>query len=117
MKDGISYLTRYFIFFKDRMSGNIFIHHFHRSDMDMGEGGFGLLHSHPFPGLSFIIYGGYKEERRAKDGSVFTRIVKPFTFNYLSKKDFHRVDLLKDEAWSIFFTGPRSKRSEWYFWD
>jgi len=118
-KDAKDYLTRYFVFLKDRQFGNIFIHHFHRSDMDMGVDGFGLLHCHPWPGLSFIIWGGYKEEVREIDGTVSTRVIKPFTFNYIAKSKFHRVDLLNEEkgTWSIFFTGPRSKESEWYFWD
>ena len=118
-KDGVKYLTRYYVFLKDRVFGNIFIHHFHRSDMDMGTNGLGLLHCHPWSGLSFVIFGGYKEERREADGSISIRIIKPFTFNYLSKSTFHRVDLLneKDGAWSIFFTGSRTKNSDWYFWD
>jgi hypothetical protein len=118
-KDGVKYLTRYYVFLKDRVFGNIFIHHFHRSDMDMGTNGYGLLHSHPFRfSVSFIISGGYREERRASDGTVYSRLVKPFTFNFISKKDFHRVDLLdeKEGAWSIFFTGSR-KNNTWGFWD
>ena len=118
-KDGIPYLTRFYVLLRDWVYGNIFVHFFHRSDMDMGTDGYGLLHSHPWSGLSFIISGGYREERREADGSVSVRIVKPFTFNFLSKKDFHRVELLdeKNGAWSIFFTGHRSKKVEWYFWD
>jgi hypothetical protein len=118
-KDGLKYLTRYYVFLKDRVFANIFIHHFHRSDMDMGTNGLGLLHNHPFNGsFSFIISGGYWEERRQPDGSVTKRLVKPFTFNFISKRDFHRVDLLdeKEGAWSIFFTGSR-KNNTWGFWD
>jgi hypothetical protein len=118
-KDGIPYLTRYYAFLADREFGNIFIHHFHRSDMDIGVDGQGLLHSHPWSGLSFVLSGGYREERRNSDGSVSVKIVKPFSFNYISKNDFHRVDLLDEKkgAWTIFFTGPRSKKVDWYFWD
>ena len=118
-KDGVKYLTRFYVFLKDRVFGNIFIHHFHRSDMDIGKDGYGLLHSHPFSGsVSFILSGGYIEERRNEDGTVSKRIVKPFTFNFISNKDFHRVDLLdeKNGAWSIFFTGSR-KNNTWGFWD
>lgn len=118
-KDGNDYLTRYFVFLKDRIFANIFVHHFHRSDMDIGENGLGLLHSHPFErSVSFVLSGGYREERRAADGTIYTKLVKPFSFNFISKKDFHRVDLLneKDGAWSIFFTGSRRNNS-WQFWD
>ena len=117
-KDGLAYLTRYYVFLKDRLYANVFIHHFHRSDMDVGKYGLGLLHSHPFPGFSFIISGGYREERREPDGSVSSRLVKPFTFNRIRKDVFHRVDLLDEKAgaWSIFITGSR-KNNTWGFWD
>ena len=117
-KDGLDYLTRYYLFLKDHFFGNIFIHHFHRSDLDMGKNGLGLLHSHPFYGLSFVISGGYVEERRLADDSVIRRVIKPLSFNFIGADDFHRVELLDEVngAWSIFFTGKRSKKS-WQFWD
>ena len=118
-KDGLAYLTRYYVFLKDRLYGNVFIHHFHRSDMDVGANGLGLLHCHPFGfSVSFIISGGYWEERRQKDGSVSRRLVRPFTFNWISNDVFHRVDLVDERAgaWSIFITGSRKNRT-WGFWD
>jgi hypothetical protein len=117
--NGDPYLTRYYFFGKDRWFGNIYLHHFHRSDMDVGVNGYGLLHNHPWWGLSFILLGGYEEERRVSKTWYYTlrRTVKPFTFNFLSTKDFHRVDLLEKDAWSIFITGPRSKKRSWGFWD
>jgi len=117
-KDGLKYLTRYYIFLKDRLYANIFLHHFHRSDMDIGTNGLGLLHNHPFPGFSFILFGGYWEERLQTDGSVIRRKVKPFTFNIIRKDVFHRVDLLDENkgCWSLFFTGSR-KGNTWGFWD
>lgn len=118
-KDGIPYLTRFYVFLRDWTYANIFVHFFHRSDMDVGTNGLGLLHNHPFNwSFSFVLYGGYREERRAPDGTVYTRIVKPFTFNFISKDIFHRVDLLDEKkgCWSIFFTGSR-KGNSWGFWD
>jgi hypothetical protein len=118
-KDGLKYLTRYYVFLKDREFGNIFIHHFHRSDMDMGTNGLGLLHNHPANwSFSFILSGGYWEERRESDGTVSKRLVKPWTFNFISRDTFHRVDLVdeKNGAWSIFFMGSR-KSLTWGFWD
>lgn len=113
------YLTRYYALLKDREFGNIFIHHFHRSDMDIGEGGLGLLHCHPFEwSIGFILSGGYWEERRMPGGVVIRRLVAPFTFNFLSKHDYHRVDLVDEQkgAWTIFITGSR-KGNSWDFWD
>jgi len=119
-KDGIPYLTRFYVFLKDRVFGNIFVHFFHRSDMDIGTNGLGLLHNHPFRGtsISFILSGGYREERRAADGSVYSKLVKPFTFNVLREGDFHRVDLLDEKkgCWTIFVVGSRKNRT-WGFWD
>jgi hypothetical protein len=118
-KGVLKYLTRYYFFLKDRRFANIFLHHFHRSDMDMGADGYGLLHCHPFGGFSFILTGGYREERRQADGTISVKIVKPFTFNRIRKDTFHRVDLLDETkgSWTLFFTGSRSEESDWYFWD
>lgn len=118
-KDGVKYLTRHYLFLKDRLFCNIFLHHFHSSDQDIGIEGHGLLHNHPFDwSFSLILSGGYWEERRGLNGIVTKRLVKPFTINFISKKDFHRVDLVneKDGAWTIFFTGSR-KNNTWGFWD
>lgn len=118
-KDGIPYLTRYYAFLADREFGNIFIHHFHRSDMDLAPDGQGLLHNHPFDwSFSIVLSGGYIEERRQSDDTIIKKIVQPGELNFLSKKDYHRVDLLDEEkgAWTIFFTGSR-KNNDWEFWD
>lgn len=132
---GKPYLTRYYLFFKDRSWGNVYIHHFHSSDQ--GD----ELHNHPWAwGLSLIIAGGYVEERASNpftwemkpvegDGlikaigsfpfpaQIEKRDVGPFSLNFITTRDFHRVDL-KDEkkgAWSIFIAGPRTK--QWGFLD
>jgi hypothetical protein len=125
--NGKPYLTRCYLFGKDREWGNIYLHHFHSSDQ--GE----ELHNHPWAwGLSFVLAGGYVEERadnpgvweaggrhpEAPDGMTMEgpvyiekRDIKPGRLNFISPKHFHRVDL-KDEqkgAWSIFVTGGRTK--------
>lgn len=118
-KDGLAYLTRYFVFLKDRVVGNIFIHHFHRSDMDVGSDGQGLLHNHPFDwSFSLVLSGGYIEERKQLDGKVIKKVIKPWSFNFINKRVYHRVDLLNEQqgCWSIFFTGSR-KNNSWEFWD
>lgn len=127
------YLTRYYVFLKDRNWGNIYIHHFHSSDQ------FQNLHSHPWSwGLSFVLSGGYFEERvvwerdfsyKHIDGTVDTSILmpkiikrhmKPGCINLLRARDMHRVDLCDEKkgAWSLFVAGRRPKRSsEWGFMD
>jgi hypothetical protein len=123
--DGNPYLTRYYLFGADRAFGNIFLHHFHKSDSDMDDDGVLLMHNHPWPwSFSIILVGGYEEERtrdidqNVHPGNTITR--KQFragSFNFITHKDFHRVDLLDGETWSLFFTGWRSNKRSWGFWN
>ncbi len=88
---------------------NLFIHRFHRSDADQ------LLHSHPWEwAVSLVLVGGYSEERRQGD-DVIRRDVRPFSLNFLTGSDYHRVDLYEEDAWTLFLVGPKIKT--WYFWD
>lgn len=104
------YLTRYYLFGADRKWGNIFLHHFHSGDKDLE------LHNHPWAwSFGLILTGGYLEERRITDDKVETRLVKPGKFNYITNKDFHRVELLQSDAWTLFVAGPRTQ--SWGFWD
>lgn len=87
----------------------LFLHRFHRSDDD------GALHSHPWTwAVSFVLVAGYSEERRVGD-DVIRRRVRPWTINFLRGADYHRVDLVEEDAWSLFLVGP--KVSTWFFWD
>lgn len=112
---GKPYLTRCYLFGKDRAWGNVYLHHFHSSDQ--GE----ELHNHPWAwGISLVLAGGYSEEYRddwdGKEGwHVARRTVRPRTLHLIRASDFHRVDLLDGEAWTLFFAGPRTK--DWGFWD
>lgn len=117
--DGKPYLTRYYLFGADRSWGNIFIHHFHSSDMDVAPSGAYYLHNHPWPfSFSIILAGGYIETRR-NPGVQFSEeyYYEPGSFNFLNNKTFHRVELRGDDGWSIFFTGWRSKKRSWGFLD
>jgi hypothetical protein len=129
--NGKPYLTRCYLFGRDRAWGNVYLHHFHSSDQ--GD----ELHNHPWTwGLSFVLAGGYSEERTVDDfdgawvwsrdpdtefyspnhtlnfkAPIEKRDVKPGRFNLITPKVFHRVDLRdeKNGAWSVFFTGGRTK--------
>lgn len=82
---------------------SLYLHRFVREDMDRD------LHSHPWKfAISFVLAGGYDEERLMKDGSVVLRRIKPFRFNILRSTSFHRVDKLHGrETWTLFFAGPK----------
>ncbi len=85
-----------------------------------------ILHNHPFKwSLSLILTGGYEEERMEEEwiGSPYSqphvtvrrRKVRPFTLNFIRANDFHRVDLAKTKAWTLFLAGPRVQ--DWGFLD
>ena len=95
----------------------VYLHRFHRSDSD------GALHNHPWKwARSLVLAGGYIEERRAKDWrsppwhSVERRVIRPFSWNKIDATDFHRVDLIESDCWSLFIAGPKTGES-WGFWD
>lgn len=115
---GNPYLTRYYLFGADRAFGNIFLHHFHASDSDVDPDGTLLMHNHPWPwSFSLILLGGYYEERRMKDDTIVRHKYVPGSFSYLNNTHFHRVDLIEKDGWSLFFTGWRSKKRSWGFWN
>lgn len=108
--DGSLYLSRWLLY--RGKSRSVFIHRFHQSDEDRD------LHNHPWSkSKSFILKGGYIEERRSvyKPYVVTRHVVKPFTWNHIDHDTFHRVDLLSGECWSLFFAGKRVQ--SWGFWD
>lgn len=111
---GKPYLTRCYIFGKDRAWGNVYLHHFHSSDQ--GD----ELHNHPWKwGVSLIMAGGYSEEYCSQTipGLVMRREKGFGKLNFIKADDFHRVDLHDETkgAWTLFFAGPRT--GEWGFWD
>lgn len=124
------YLSRYYLTSRPRMADGsapvvggelrrdvlppppvaLYLHRFHQSD-DGGQ-----LHNHPWRwALSLVLAGGYSEERRGFGGRVDRRTVSPFSLNWIGRADFHRVDLLEEDAWTLFLVGP--KVSSWSFWE
>jgi hypothetical protein len=129
--DGVSpYLSRYYLLGRPRVAdgsapfdrfGNphpeaiwpagwgLYLHRFHRGDKDRE------LHNHPWQwSCSLVLAGGYREERR-QGSEVVERLVRPGRLNWIGHDDFHRVDLLDGEAWTLFLAGP--KVSSWGFWE
>lgn len=88
---------------------SLVLHHLHQSDSTS------KLHNHGWNwGLSFVLAGGYSEEKLIGD-KIVRRTVKPFSFNFIRPHEFHRVDLLEQDAWTLFLRGPRIK--EWFYRD
>lgn len=109
--NGGPYLTRYRLLDFGKRVARVYVHQFHRSDEDKE------LHSHPWQwGLALILRGGYTEFR----ADNATRIVKcrvrlPGSLVFLRHDTFHRVELLKEESWSLIVVGP--VRHAWHFLD
>jgi hypothetical protein len=91
----------------------VYLHYFYRGDEDRE------LHNHPWcDALSFILTGGYHEERRNNETkAIDLHNVRRYTFNRISHTDFHRVSKRENtkRIWTLFMTGKRSQ--DWGFWD
>jgi len=100
------------------MGFGIYLHYFYRGDKDLE------LHNHPWKrAVSFILTGGYYEERREPNyfgegiHRVLTHNVTPGSFNIIGADDFHRIEKKPnvDHVWTLFFTGTRAQ--DWGFWN
>lgn len=108
-KDGQIYLKRYYILFKEKTNQfeeekanypfNLFIHQFHRSDLDD-------LHDHPWWFVTLVLKGGYYEE--VPGGLKFK---KPFRLGWRKSTDLHRVVLPEGKTcWTLFLRGPTKRK-------
>lgn len=91
-----------------------YLHKFHRKDIDRH------LHSHPWQwALSIVLSGSYDETRVDHDATLLARGIRLITsreiltttrrvsrFNYLTSDDYHKVDELHGDVWTLFITGP-----------
>lgn len=125
------YLSRWFLLGGPETEGmeaglpkgwGLYLHCFHQSDDATA------LHSHPWRwALSLVLKNGYIEDRReglgvpiggsvgALDRPVVRREVRAGRLNFLRGTTFHRVDLDRGEAWTLFLVGPGV--GDWGFLD
>jgi hypothetical protein len=106
------YLRRWFViphardrghwhFFK---TGNVFLHHFNRSDDDRAK------HDHPWWNVSILLSGRYLEH--TEDG---IKLRRPGQVVFRRAEAAHRVELLKDPkgreipVWTLFLTGAKTR--------
>jgi hypothetical protein len=123
MREGAPYLTRIYLtpstgrlgkWWRSRFRGR-FLHCFHMSDPDG-------LHNHPWrDARSLILRGAYYEERvlaKTSKGEriapedvakcyATTRIYWPGDSNMLTEFDWHHVELMSDEVWTLFSVGAK----------
>jgi hypothetical protein len=109
------YLSRHYLFRKSwfpRLEHRLrswYLHHFWRSDYE------DEVHNHPWGrSYSLILTGGYIEHRYV-GGCVVTRRCLPGSINVIDSTDFHRVELIGRDCWTLFVSGP--KVSGWGFLD
>src|SRR4029077_8960861 len=76
--------------------GMLRLHHILRSDHDRH------FHDHPMSFASLILTGGYIEYR---PGGI-SRCCWPGSVVFRRAEDLHRIELLKESAWTLVVTGP-----------
>ena len=112
--DGELYLTRYYVFLKERTKFpfNIFLHKFHKSDDP-------VFHDHPWSYATLILKGGYYEWTPTFDANG-TKVGEtrhwrgPGHFRFASSTSYHRIELKEGvTAWTLFMPGPHQR--EWGF--
>jgi hypothetical protein len=114
------YLSRWFLFGGPQTEGmeeglskgwGLYLHCFHQSD-DAAQ-----LHSHPWRwAISLVLKTGYVEDRTLRGSNgVRRKPYRPGQLNFLRGSTFHRVDLDRGEAWTLFLVGPGE--SSWGFLD
>ena len=101
------YLTRYYLFLKDRkwFPFNIFLHNFHKGDPDD-------LHDHPWPYFTIILKGGYWEHLETGE----RKWRSPGQGRIAGSRSLHRIELEPGvDCWTLFIPGPQLR--EWGFVD
>lgn len=80
-------------------------------------------HDHPWPFLTIILRGGYKETRTRRDGATSDRWFPPGSVLFRRADDLHHLtlpavddaDVANEEpAWTLFIMGPQIRK--WGFW-
>ena len=114
-RDGSIYLERYYILHsKYKWIPGVYLHKFLSSDEDVE------LHSHPWGlSISLLLSGRYLESRRMNGYNnsfyIKSRIYSTGDFNAIRSDNFHRVELITPNVWTLFLSG--NKEHEWGFWD
>jgi hypothetical protein len=115
------YLTRHKIFGwmpgdQRRWPLSVYLHRFHRPDEDREA-----PHSHPWKwAVAIVLAGGYTEKRLAgflpasKTAVSRRRRLGPLSINVIRADDYHLIEELHGETWTLFIAGP--KVATWFFW-
>lgn len=107
-RDHKPYLIRGYIKHEGMLPG-IYLHKFLCADLDKD------LHDHPWNfAVSFILSGGYEEERYDSNNDIYSRVVSAGKINLVQGSAFHRIDsLMTDSVWTLFV--PFWRKKDWGF--
>lgn len=112
-ENNTEYLDRYSV--RGYSPGNemglrAYLHHFLSHDED-GH------HNHPWDwSFSVVLSGGYTEERfDPESGDTWRETHNAGHVNFLFRGDYHRIEELHGDTWTLFICGPLSGKS-WGFW-
>lgn len=107
--NGTKYLQRTYLK-KNGIFPAIFIHRFYASDQDF------FPHDHPFEkSWSLILCGSYREIKVVPNKNWFDTVYKPGMINVISNKEYHKITMLSNPIWTLFFAKKSSK--DWGFYD
>lgn len=107
---GENYLHRYHLIPRNPFF-NVMLHRFVGSDDDRAT------HDHPWWSVSFLLKGCLLEdvERETPHGrKISWDFIPRFIPVFRKATHAHRLELLSDEAWTLFITGPVIR--SWGFW-
>ena len=122
--DGELYLTRYYLFLKERTKCpfNIFLHKFHKSDDE-------VFHNHPWPFATLILKGGYWEwqpqlDNQGRKMGEIARWCGAGSFRTAGANTYHRIELDPDiQCWTLFIPGIKQRdwgflvKNKWVQWE
>lgn len=110
---GSPYLGRiYIIHLLRSLLPALYVHRIFRSDEDRE------LHNHPWKwALSLVVTGGYIEERmEGIDGTIVSRVVKPWSFNLIRSDSYHCLTMLDAEKGAGRSSSPGRERRPGASW-
>jgi hypothetical protein len=99
--------------------GGIYLHRINTPDRHP------TLHDHPWPFVSLIVWGGYKEligERAdgTPDGPITGRRFRGWrrgSIHLMRKTDAHTITHVAPHTWTLLLVGRRKPEPIWGYWD
>jgi len=107
---GAPYLERYHV--ASFFGRSIWLHHFVRDDQERH------VHDHPWPAVSVILTGGYREEVGEVAGDRMVMREREFSapaINRIPATHRHRIAAVQPHTWTLMLVGKRTGRGWWFY--